>query len=272
MAEDFTGYDVIQFGESDKQYAADNSIEFCYSAPEERHHKSIDPRPFLKVENQLAIGSCTGNSITTCCEYVAGCQLGDFAEVPQLSRWAAYYWGRELFGNLNQDGGCSIQSSVEAVKTIGACLESVVPYPPRFNTNPLPAGAREDAAKRKINSTIVPGNYEDVINFLDGGFGSIQIGVLLSNAMKNTGDWTLANVKEDGSRGGHAIAIVGFLENGDIIVANSWSLNWGHKGYMIMTKDACNYLIDRPYSAFIGISDLTGFDTVRILKSHRGAG
>ena len=35
----------------------------------------------------------------------------------------------------------------------------------------------------------------------------------------------------------HAIVVVGWTENGDWIIKNTWGYDWGQSGYMILSKD-----------------------------------
>ena len=71
------------------------------------------------------------------------------------------------------------------------------------------------------------------------------------------------------------MSIVGFIEmNGvlKLILANSWDKTWGVGGYALVSLEAVDYLAQRPYTALVGVSDLTGFDRVRVLKSFSGVG
>ena len=282
MAEEFTGYDIEQNGEQDRANLEASSISFAYAAGAERHHLKVDPRGKLKVEMQFALSSCTGNGMTTASECVAGFQAGSFDSVKQLSRWYAYKMGQKCWGHEGRDVGCSIQGVVDAAKKYGMPLESVVPYPAEYNNKPFSQVAHDNAAMFRIKSHIRLTSFDDWINFIDGGFGAICFGVVWTKRMRScTGVLKLADVKEDGSRGGHCMAGTGFVPvsetgglSGDVraIWANSHSAKWANGGYAEVEPEAIEYLLQRPNTVAIGVTDLTGFDTTRVLTQSKGMG
>jgi len=269
----FSGYDIMNIGERDRDTLTASGLRFAYAAPSARVHDAVDPRGSLRVEMQYSLSSCTGNGCTTACEAIAGWQLGSFENVPQLSRWFSYKTGQKLWGHEGRDIGCSIQGVVDAAKRFGHCLESIVKYPSAYNNSPFQQAALADALNRRIQSHTPIETCEDWINYIDAGFGAVVFGVVWTKRMRAcTGRLTLADVREDGSRGGHCMAGVGFTRDGKVLWANSHSERWAKGGYAEVDPDAIDYLLQRPYTVAIGISDLTGFDKTRVLSQSKGMG
>ena len=182
---EFAGYDVLSFGEADRDSLLASGLSFAsYAPPATRHHEDVDPRGKLHVENQGRLSSCVGHGVSTACETVGCFQRGSFDGVPQLSRWFAYRMGQKVWGQEGRDQGCTIQAGVDSAKKYGVCREEVCPYPSAFNFNPIPKTAIDDAAHFKIQHHVpLQDDCQQWVNFLDGGFGAIVIGVLWTSRM-----------------------------------------------------------------------------------------
>lgn len=267
MPSPYTGYDILKHGEADNERLGKTAITFA-SPPNFRAPAEIDPRQYLRVENQGSYPSCTGHAITTCCECIGGLQAGDFSKVPQLSRKFAWENGQmHWLKRVSWQDGCTIADVVTAAIDDGICPEQVAPY--EFSSKSTsPAAYSAAKAYRAQRQTDIRSWSSQGLQFLGGGFGAIIIGVLLSNRMMSgsSGVWSLQDVREDGSQSGHAMAIVGYLRNGIAIVANSWAERWGNHGYVLVDADAMDYLMARPYTVSRGVTDLTGFSKPRLLK------
>lgn len=266
----FTGYDILTYGPADKAALQQQSIAFA--APPAAIMDEVDPTRFLKVENQGSAPSCVGNSITTVAECIAGLQAGDFSKVPQFSRKFAWENGQKKWmGRVDWKQGCTIEAGVKALIQDGVPRESVAPY--EFKALSLTPEAYADAKNFKAKNSVVIGNAAEAKNFLGGGYGGIEIGVIWTQRMTQCrGMLRLSDVREDDSRGGHAVAIVGYRKNGNFLLVNSWGTQWGVNGVAEVEPAAMDYLLSRPYTVAIGITDLTGFDKVRVLKSWSGPG
>lgn len=269
MSDDFfTGYDILKHGEHDNEALSQTAITFA-AAPEcGSIHEELDPTPHLKMENQSSYPGCTGNSITTGLECIAGLQCGDWSQMPQLSRKFAWLNGQLVWmGRTNLREGCTIQHVVEAAMRDGVCLESLCPY--EFGSTQLTAAQRENAKSyRALNQTPIR-SADDMRNFLDGGYGFVLMGVNWTRRMSDTrGVIDLKDVREGrDSVGGHAIPAVGFRRNGNYVIPNSWGKSFAINGVAEFTPAAIDYLCDRPYTVMRGITDLTGFDKTRQLES-----
>lgn len=266
--ERFTGYDVLRLGELDNERLDLTSLSFASasSAPGEVHEE-LDPTAFLRVENQGSLPSCVGHAVTTAAECAAGLASGRWEDVPQLSRRFAWQNGQQKWlGRTDPRQGCTIAHGVGAAISDGVCPEFVAPYGSRGTS--LTGPAYNAAKEFRLQNQVEIASAADARRFLEAGFGSIVCGVLWTRRMsQSTGRLTDRDVREDGSRGGHAICLVGFNLAGQFILANSWGSSWGENGIALVDPSAVDYLCGRPYSVLRGVTDLTGFDRTRPFTS-----
>jgi hypothetical protein len=148
-----------------------------------------------------------------------------------------------------------------------------VPYRFDDNNSTFPMSIMEEARKYRARNQVAIESYQQLLEFLDGGFGFVIIGVLLSSRFGLCrGRLTRYDVQEDGRRGGHAMAFVGFKPDGRLRLVNSWP-DWGDSlGCADVDPEAVDYWLSRPYTVMRGITDLTGFDRVRVLRQSKGMG
>lgn len=266
----FTGYDILTYGPQDKAALSKRSIAFA--APPAAIMPEVDPTKFLKIESQGSIPACSGHAASTAAECIAGLQAGDFSKVPQLSRKFAWENGQKKWmGKVDWKNGCTIEGVVRGLIEDGVPSEAVAPY--SFNALSTTPAAYADASRYKVRNTVDIGNLNDAKNFLGGGYGSLICGFIWTQRMSQCrGILRLNDVREDGSRSGHAVAIVGYRKNGNFLLVNSWGTQWGVNGVAEVEPLALEYLLGRPYTVVTGVTDLTGFDKVRVLKSWSGPG
>lgn len=266
--ERFTGYDILKHGEADNERLDLTALSFASasSAPGEIHD-SLDPTEFLRVENQGARPSCVGHAVTTAAECAAGLASGRWSDVPQLSRRFAWQNGQDKWlGRTDSRQGCTIAHGVGAAISDGVCPESVAPYTARGSA--LTDRAYTAAEKYRLQNQVEIASADDARRFLEAGFGAIVLGVIWTKKMaRSKGRLTDRDVREDGSRGGHAITIVGFKRAGQFLLVNSWGASWGDNGVALVDPSAVEYLCGRPYSVMRGVTDLTGFDRTRPFTS-----
>ena len=222
------------------------------------------------VEDQGAIGSCSGNAVAGMLEFLenknAGqaytvkklnpcekflCALGFKAEgcdgrIPftgfkDVSRLFIYYNARALDGIQNADNGASLRSALKAVNSIGYCWEEVWPYTlSKVNVKP-PDVAYQDAQLKKVldySSLLV---RDEMLTCLADGYPFI-IGISIfesfeTSDVRRTGIVPMPSPRE-ASRGGHAILIVGYDKKTERFLArNSWGSMWGMSGYFTIPFD-----------------------------------
>ncbi len=229
--------------------------EIDFTVPDE-----VDPRDWLKVENQGQIGSCQGQSLTTNAEIAYKIATGN--RELQFSRHAAYIWSQRIDG-IKGDNGSTLEAGQQVAEKIGFCLESTVPYPSMHTyTNKIPneAKAKAEAAQYRIAKSAQCQTYDDVFEWISKGFGGVQLGIAWPNSwMNNNG--TIESFSPGG--GGHAIAFVGYLKDkasdgrNRLILANSWGKDWGDGGYSIVAPKAVDQMLRHSWTVMIGHTDMT---------------
>jgi C1A family cysteine protease len=266
--ENFSGYDILKHGETDNERLDMTSLSFsaASSAPGEVHEE-VDPTEFLKVENQGSLPSCVGHAVTTAAECAAGLASGRWSDVPQLSRKFAWQNGQQKWmGRIDARQGCTIAHGVQAAISDGVCPESSAPY--GTSGSSLTGSAYTAATQYRLQNQVEISSADDARRFLEAGFGAIVCGVIWTKRMGQcSGRLSERDVREDGSRGGHAICLVGFNRTGQFLLANSWGSGWGDDGIARVDPDAVDYLCGRPYTVMRGVTDLTGFDRTRPFTS-----
>jgi C1A family cysteine protease len=197
----------------------------------------VDLRPFCPpVYDQGNLGSCTANGIGFAYEFDHMKQkLPDFMP----SRLFIYYNERKIEGTVKSDDGANIRDGFKSVNKQGVCPETEWPYDiSKFAKKP-PCKCYRDAKKdvsinyKTINQTLI-----DIKSSLTQGF-PIVIGISVyesfeSAEVSNTGIVPMPKVNES-CLGGHCTAVVGYDDSKNWwIVRNSWSDNWGDKGYFYL--------------------------------------
>lgn len=265
-------------GRERRQSLQDTSVAMAmrggFEVPDE-----IDPRSFIRVEDQRQIGSCQGNAITSVMEYLERVatspamefdgestrtydKLRAYLDSPgtQLSRWWAYRMTQERDG-ITGDNGSTIAGGVDMASEDGVPPESLCPYPSsgRYESGFVPSReASLEAPKRKIQSHTVLETYQQVFDYIATGQGAVTFGC----------SWGVEPVngiinRFDAGGGGHANAFLGFSKRMDskgrkfLWDCNSWGTQWGNGGWAEWSPDAVDAMLRHPYSVAVGCSDMT---------------
>lgn len=198
--------------------------------------KLIDLRPGCSaVEDQGQVGSCTGNSSVGAREFL---EIKTGAKFVDLSRLFAYYLGRVTEHTTRQDAGAMIRDVVKGMAKVGTATEALWPYDPKKVTTKPSAAAYLDAAARKITSYHRIVGLNDCRACLAEGypfiFGFDVYDSFESDAVAQTGIMPMPK-KGERMLGGHAVLAVGYDDAAQqLIVRNSWGVDWGIKGYFKM--------------------------------------
>jgi hypothetical protein len=208
----------------------------------------------IKRENQGSIGSCQGNSITSCLERLAnveGTHYADYKGGVQLSRIYAYLASQKLDGLLGGDNGSTISSGVKvALRSVPT--EANVPYPSPAR---YPGKARRDeilswwdrTTPFKAKSTWrVSSDVDAVMDFIGGG-GAINMAILWYRGIIPR-DRVVRSYRPPGRTGGHAVAILGYTEDGLLRFMNSHG-----DGEFRVTPKAFKQMMAHRWTAAIGI-------------------
>ena len=188
-----------------------------------------------QVENQGAVGSCTGNASTTALEISLNSPI-------QYSRLMAYYNGRWLEKNTKNDDGAQIRDVIKGIQKFGVAEETFWPYvPEKFAKKPSIA-AYKDA--RKVLPLI--DRYERLtsLNEIKVALAS-NLAVVFGFAVPDyfsgpemeKSEWSIRMpTPTDQMVGGHAVACIGYETRPEkcsepfMWVRNSWGKEWGING------------------------------------------
>lgn len=218
---------------------------------------SIDPRKFMKLENQGQVGSCQGHSISSCVEWCYAIATG--GEKIQLSRAYGYYETQRIDG-LSGDKGSTIQGGIKLATEFGICEESLWPYANRYdNRRPKPIEElRANAAQYKIGKSYRLTSYDAIRTFLGSGQGAVSLGITWNSSV----DSGVVNNYSGASGGGHAIGLYSLSERKDeqgrpwLWMMNSWGDKWGQNGWAEWSPNAVEQMTKGRWSVFVGVSDM----------------
>jgi C1A family cysteine protease len=228
----------------------------------------VDPRRselaedgYLKVEDQLQIGSCQGQSLSDAAEYAYTVKTG---RVVQLSRMYAYLVS-QIFDGISGDRGSTLSGGTKAALE-GLCLESTGPYP---NSYPgrgwITQAMKEEAKKYRLKSHTEMKSVDDIRRFIGSGAGIVQIGISWGNEMTPDSSGCIKRFTGVGG-GGHAVCFAGYVPDEDvgvkstagywILLKNSWNTRWGKLGYAYVDPSAIRSMLSHRFTVMYGRSDM----------------
>src|SRR5512137_857458 len=187
------------------------------------------------VEDQGALGSCTGNAIVGALEYL---ELKDKLPLVDLSRLFVYYNERVMEHTVQSDAGAQIRDGIKSVSKQGVCSEAKWPYViSKFAAKP-PAACYTEALKHRIVEYRRLNVLDDMRACLAEGypfvFGFTVYESFESEQVAKTGIVPMPQTSER-VLGGHAVVGVGYDDTQSrFIVRNSWGTGWGMQGYFTM--------------------------------------
>jgi len=194
---------------------------------------AVDLRPGCSpVEDQGALGSCTGNAIVGALEFL---ELKDKLPYTDLSRLFVYYNERVMEHTVQSDAGAQIRDGVKSVSKQGVCSEAKWPYIiSKFAVKP-PAACYTEALKHRIVEYHRLTTVDEMRACLAEGypfvFGFTVYESFESQAVAKTGTVPMPR-KSERVLGGHAVLGVGYNDKQKrFIVRNSWGTGWGKQGY-----------------------------------------
>jgi C1A family cysteine protease len=213
-------------------------------APAPALSASADLRPFCSpIVDQGQLGSCTANAAAGLVEYFEKRSFGAFIPAARLFIYKAT---RNLLG-LTGDTGASLRSTMGSLALFGAPSEQYLPYDiSQFDNEPsafcYAFGANyQSLVYFRLDPSPLTGAevLQNIKTYIDGGIPSM-FGFPVYDEYYNAS--TTGQVAFPGATsryyGGHANDAVGYddnlmigLDQGALLVRNSWGTGWGLGGY-----------------------------------------
>src|SRR5215471_14563935 len=219
--------------------------------PDQRDFTYQAPRPMLKklpkkvdlrnqcppVYDQGQLGSCTANAIGAAFEFEVMKSNGSSDFMP--SRLFIYYNERAMEHTIQSDSGAQIRDGIKSVNKQGVCPEKIWPYDiGKFAKKPKSTCYSSALKHQVLSYHRVPTTVSQMKGCLADGypfvFGFSVYESFESEQVAKTGKLNLPKSDEK-ELGGHAVMAVGYDDvQQRFIVRNSWSADWGMKGYFTM--------------------------------------
>lgn len=216
--------------------------------------EKVDPRGWLKVEDQKQTSSCVGHATSSAAEVVYW--FATKGQEIQLSRWQAYISAQREDGLEGQDQGAMISGTVQACEKRGICTEELAPFTGKYYTK-ITQAAWDEALDRQIRQHVEIKSFDEAVEWIGGGMGAVIIGVPVDQSfMNNTG--LIDRVPSSG--GGHALAIVGYIDN-HLLLVNSWNEGWGDQGWAKVTRRAFDAWCQQARSGRSEVWGITDMET-----------
>lgn len=195
-----------------------------------------------KIKNQGGCGSCWSFAITKATESArlkAGLTEQDLSEQQQVS----------CDRNAAGCGGGNMDNADYEVGT-GLALESDYPYTASNSRcrSPLPT----IASKLKSWAYVGGGNRKPTVDELKQAI--YQYGTIFVTVAAGGSDWGGSRVHMTGcsNRGtNHMVTLVGWNEQNEFIIGNSWGSDWGESGFAYAKQGCDNLANDSDGAAFV---------------------
>ena len=224
--------------ENDWQY--EDAVAASLTAPA-APPPSVDLRAaWWKIGNQGSTGSCVGWSSTdSVARYhmVKAGKLGQNALLSPRFTWMASKETDTITTRpetMIEGAGTTLKAAMDILRNYGAVPEELLPF--QIATN-LYLGDENaffaTAATRKIAGYFnLQKNLTQWRNWL-ATTGPLLVALNVDSTWDNatTTNGVLDTFKPATTRGGHAVAVVGYRTDGRFIIRNSWGTAWGDKGF-----------------------------------------
>jgi C1A family cysteine protease len=209
----------------------------------------VDLRPFTGgVEDQLSVGSCTGNSVVSACE----CFLDSAKKPEDLSRLFNYWNSRQTLPleYRTTDQGSTLREALRSAKNHGLPLESTWAYDESKKNDKPSDEAFTEALQRKIGGYYRIRHegltYDDwgatersmraIKHALASGY-PVCVAMGIGKEIFDIGSNIYQAPRE--FIGNHAVLFVGYdSEKQYFIVENSWGKGFGMDGYFYCSEVA----------------------------------
>jgi len=210
------------------------------AAPKATLPASVDLRePWWEIGDQGPTGSCVGWGSTDSVARYHFVKAGKITDKEHLSVRLSWMGSKELDNDPNpntfiESAGTTLKGAVDILQKKGAVLDSVLPFQiSNFMYTGEESTFYATAAIRRIASYFNLGKdvakWRDWLSSHGPILAALNVDATWDNATATKG--LLDTFQPKTTRGGHAIAIVGYTADKRFIVRNSWGTAWGDKGF-----------------------------------------
>lgn len=203
-----------------------------------------------KIRDQGPTSSCVGHACVNALELMAAIEGNP---VPRLSPAHAYWLARAQDGFEHEDGGAFISSCVKALRQVGCCDEGEWPLDPaRINVRPSLQAEMSGVKFADIESQRIDADPDAVADVLQlGHIPMLGVNVTTPFVFCHDNQPIPAPKPGDVRQGGHAFAVVGFVEYAKyFLIENSWGTSFGFGGLALVERD---WFTDREASDVVAI-------------------
>ena len=200
--------------------------------------RKVDLRPHCPpVLDQGELGACTAHAIANAHRYYQIRQKAPHDFLP--SRLFIYYNERTIEHTVNEDAGAMLRDGIKSIAKQGACPENLWPYDIlKFTRKPTAKAYGEAEKHQAIAYQRVTQSMTQMKGCLAAGtpfvFGFSVYESFEGQSVAKTGKMPMPAPSEK-LIGGHAVLAVGYDDAKQVfMVMNSWSGQWGDKGYFYM--------------------------------------
>jgi hypothetical protein len=253
---DFTGYDPTI---ENRDEIANTATPMAFTMRDFQAPEEIDPKPFIRHDQQGNMGSCQGFSLSNAGEYLWALHYGSMSDDRQFSQLFAYLETQRLDGLLGRDAGSTISGGLKVAREIGFLPLADLPYSTPYPSNArslITDAMRAKASPFKIRSHTWLESYDDMFKYLASGAGPVHTGTLWNDSF-HASSGVLNAVNLFGG-GGHATCWAGYSKRKDSRGRNYiWRINSHRDSWTEIAPSVIDQLFRHKYTSIVGISDLT---------------
>lgn len=214
--------------------------------------------PFLPpIKDQGQTSSCTGHSSAWFWEAILTSRGMPYMPLSPVYHW---YFARQAEGTQDQDTGVQMRSIMAALNKFGAVPNDSWPLGKPVNLQPPAEVQILGASKLPVYercATLQDIKYAIAVEKQPVCIGVEVFDFWYSNNVIQTG--VIPYITNVSPEGGHALVIAGYSDkNNTLYIANSWSTQYGDKGFI-------HYPYDYIYNSFFD-AWTAAFDTLPVSK------
>ena len=222
--------------------------------------KNIDiSNGFTEIKNQGQQGACMSFSMVSVFEYFL---KKNHVQFPDLSEQFLYYNARKRTGREQFDEGSTSVASIQTLSEEGICSEQAWPYKiGGYKEQPSSEAYKEAQQRRVKRAVMVEKKVEDFKSALDDGLPVVfavdlfpSFGKGVNGFISMPSDDEVQQLKESGENHAHAMVLCGFNDEQRVFkVRNSWSTDFGDRGYCYLSYD---YIMQYGYWDCVAIQEI----------------